>query len=496
MIPVSDTQCNKPPRQAIEGKKSLLDTTYLAVLLVISLVGYQAWQAINCGGLHGDENYFTMACRLAMEGKIPYRDFGYTQTPLLPYLYGPLMFFTGWDLFGIRAAAVIFTLAAALIVTIVLARKFGVVTAVAAVASLAFSEHGLYMLAVGKTYAAAGTLLAAAALPFFFPGWPWKRALLLTAITGAAAVAIRLPVLPAFIVLCAGLWWTRRKEIPLAWALAVPTLVLLVLLGPFVMMSPERAAFWMVGIHTGSTVKQILPVVLKNAWVMCPGIWSLAAVGLVYGLCNWRQNAPGLWVLMAGLAAAIANIAGGARYGEYLAPFQWLIVLGGSWLIAERVSQRWLGVSMFAAFIFLSIALGAERFAGPTAADFTRLSTALKQSTPPTATVLTSELIAVSGAERHPWPGTEMGSFATAGLMPTQRVKALGMTTLAELKTAVEQRQPDAVILSRTLAWNFGWRVPEMVRQPQEDLLMFLKATESNYHLVYMDNWNALYIRR
>lgn len=44
----------------------------------------------------GDEGFYSLAARNVMEGKLPYRDFVFTQMPLLPYVYG------GWySIFGV-----------------------------------------------------------------------------------------------------------------------------------------------------------------------------------------------------------------------------------------------------------------------------------------------------------------------------------------------------------------------------------------------------------
>ena len=35
-----------------------------------------------------DEGSYAAAAKLALDGVVPYRDFAYAQTPLLPYVYG------------------------------------------------------------------------------------------------------------------------------------------------------------------------------------------------------------------------------------------------------------------------------------------------------------------------------------------------------------------------------------------------------------------------
>src|SRR5260370_42211234 len=38
--------------------------------------------------IDGDEGFYLMASRLVFEHRVPYRDFFFTQMPLLPYIYG------------------------------------------------------------------------------------------------------------------------------------------------------------------------------------------------------------------------------------------------------------------------------------------------------------------------------------------------------------------------------------------------------------------------
>ncbi|MBC7896442.1 MAG: hypothetical protein H7066_13590, partial [Cytophagaceae bacterium] len=57
---------------------------------------------IYCGAMNADEGFYAIAARPVMEGDLPYRDFGYTQMPLLPYFNGPILARTGYGLFEQR----------------------------------------------------------------------------------------------------------------------------------------------------------------------------------------------------------------------------------------------------------------------------------------------------------------------------------------------------------------------------------------------------------
>lgn len=65
-------------------KNKLLHGIVIAATLVyfVGLLWYVHRRPVNW-----DEGYYATAARLVWEGKIPYRDFYYSQTPLLPLLY-------------------------------------------------------------------------------------------------------------------------------------------------------------------------------------------------------------------------------------------------------------------------------------------------------------------------------------------------------------------------------------------------------------------------
>ena len=53
--------------------------------------------------IDGDEGFYLMASRSVFEGKIPYRDFFFTQMPLVPYIYGLWFQITGRSWLSARA---------------------------------------------------------------------------------------------------------------------------------------------------------------------------------------------------------------------------------------------------------------------------------------------------------------------------------------------------------------------------------------------------------
>ena len=79
--------------------------------------------AVWMGWLNQDEGWYLYAANLVAEGKVPYRDFFYTQGPLLPFVYSAFTWVWGrWGILGAR----VFTLllgALSLLFAVALARR-------------------------------------------------------------------------------------------------------------------------------------------------------------------------------------------------------------------------------------------------------------------------------------------------------------------------------------------------------------------------------------
>lgn len=64
-----------------------------------------AFASVWMGGLNQDEGWYLYAAQLVDEGRLPYRDFFYTQGPLMPIVYSALTF--AWRDFGLLGARVL-----------------------------------------------------------------------------------------------------------------------------------------------------------------------------------------------------------------------------------------------------------------------------------------------------------------------------------------------------------------------------------------------------
>ena len=184
-------------------------------LLAIGAMGVLGAAAVWMGGLNQDEGWYLYAANLVAEGKMPYRDFFYTQGPMLPYVYSFFAWiWKGWGLLGAR----IFTLAlgfAGLLFAVGLARrhvpaeKKGVVSLVVLLL-LGCNLYHLYFLAIPKTYALAALF---ALVGFYLLSVAVARARGLAALAGlslAFAAGTRIS-LGALLAVC-GVWLLVSRQ--------------------------------------------------------------------------------------------------------------------------------------------------------------------------------------------------------------------------------------------------------------------------------------------
>ena len=157
--------------------KSLKIFWALAVFAFVVLGAAAVW----LGGLNQDEGWYLYAANMCAEGKMLYRDFFYTQGPILPVLYSP--FSVVWKGGGILGAR-LFTLglgACGLVFALALAARLAPsgrkgAAALVVLFLLGVNLYHLYYLAIPKTYALAalfvlaGFYLLSFASPFCLAG--------------------------------------------------------------------------------------------------------------------------------------------------------------------------------------------------------------------------------------------------------------------------------------------------------------------------------------
>ncbi len=161
---------------------------YAGQLLLVLLAG-ASWLALSAlniwmGELNQDEGWYLNAAKLLTEGQLPYRDFAFTQSPMLPLVYGAVYHWgRAYGLLGGRVLTwLLGTLG--LLAAVVLAVRAGPrraprFTAWLCLIPIAINVYQSYFTTIVKTYALASVFLAGglALLSFVGPKKGFRAAL-------------------------------------------------------------------------------------------------------------------------------------------------------------------------------------------------------------------------------------------------------------------------------------------------------------------------------
>ena len=125
----------------------------IAVLVPLALLRF----------LDGDEGVYAYAAHLAVDGRLPYRDFFYEQMPLLPYVYGAWTALAGESWYAVRLLSALFALASGVLLYALATRRLGDSRyGLAAVVCYAGSALVFGYFTIVKTFALATFLLLVA----------------------------------------------------------------------------------------------------------------------------------------------------------------------------------------------------------------------------------------------------------------------------------------------------------------------------------------------
>ncbi len=261
-------------------------TRYFFALLLLIWFG-ASWLSAKFGVLNNDEAFYLTASHLVFHGLLPYRDFAFTQGPLLPYVYGLALWLVGPNLMIGRFVAVGFsTLAFALALNIT-HKLAGMRGALLAFLLLIATPDVLYFLGIVKTYSlvATLTLLALALVLHSSPSPPARWPFFSTLVAGMAAMTrITFLVVVVFVFL----FWVSRKR----WRASGLALVVL----GFVMLLSASSSdgnllfdvfeFHLERVHSGITLVSMTSLALIYGVVFAP-----ALLLLVFLLMLWRVHA-------------------------------------------------------------------------------------------------------------------------------------------------------------------------------------------------------------
>jgi hypothetical protein len=420
----------------------------LVALVAIGLALVLAAANFWFGNLNQDEGWYLYAALESARGQLPYRDFFFTQGPLLPLVYGWLSpLWSPWGVAGGRLLTVLFGLAggalAALLAARVLPTGRKAAGAVVVWALTAGCTYHSYFTTLPKTYALAALLLLGGYLALTAVSHAPQALPMLAGILLALAAGTRLSLGATLAVTTLWLFGQRRRMgRAWFWFGAGGMLGLLAVYGPYLVLAPAQFCFAN-SFHTGRDtgggllfvagsvsrcVRGYLPLamltaVLAVAWLDARRIRSAVRepVALPAG--------PMLW-LLSFLAVFGLHLASPYPYDDYQVPvmpllaaavtvwlFRWpalaafspvrvvwaLVVMAGVSAFASPINQDW--------FVIRQDRFWVVPKPQPDLVRLRQLGRWIRASTPPDKPLLTQDIyLAVESGRRVP-PGFEMGPF-------------------------------------------------------------------------------------
>jgi len=468
--------------------------TSLIWILGAALYGSVALFLVFNGATNVDEGFYGLTARAAIGGALPYRDFGYTQTPLFPFIHGAVMKVIGFGFIEQRLASGLWAFLTVTVGTAWMARRRGGALACAFAALMITGLQWMYFAHLGKTHAFVGLVVLLSVL-VVLSDWSFGRRMLGLSLLGVLAVGCRLPVGPYFLIVWAGLLSREFSARNLASAVAFPIVLTLVLLVPFIAAAPRGFWFWALDFHRVSSTLKYWRLGFSDLFVFAPAL-NLMALALAAGILTRRIRLKGpLDLLLLGLLATFAcNVVPKGTYPEYAMPlvpgliFVLCLVLGGP---LKGKPLAW-----------ASVALCLVNLTGMPLLDYsvyrdTRKAAAFtRQFQGPGFPFVGSASIVALEAGSPVDPRMLMGSFSCTEAYPDDVAAKLHLITPAGIASLMADPRCDVFILFHSLNVNFVWSMPGFQAISQASIDRWKAVLSRDYVLEYGDSNYVVFIRR
>lgn len=454
--------------------------------------------AVLFGSLNQDEGWYLYAAQLAGEGKMLYRDFFFTQGPVMPVVYASLSWmWKAWGVIGGRALSAAFGALSILFAAALAWRiaREGAKAAAAVTVSLVLGSnlYHVYFLSIPKTYSLSALALAAGLYLLTFSRE--RRGAVFAFASGAslalaACTRTSLALVPA--VVLAFLVFDRRNRgsVALAFALGCAFAGVAAYLPYFVDAKAREglvAAQLYHAARGGFNIVFTLGSVSRLVRWYLP-VWVLGGLALAIPSCRADFRRTWLPLLLAAFASCAAlQLCAPFPYDDYQVPLMPLAAVCAAVAVSSaKVPVVLLALGMAFASSFGSplaeefFTAGQDRFwvVRKDASDISLLKDAaarIEALDPGGKTLLTQDLYLAIETRRHVPAGLEMGPFSYWGdaeSAPGLDYKGLrGLIAEAPCKVAA---------LS---GYSFAITAPSCVETPLQRQIALWEDVRSRYEL-------------
>ena len=492
----------------------------LALVVAVCVAVLSVWW----GAVNQDEGWYLYAARLVGEGKLPYRDFFFTQGPVLPFLYSALPIH---GLLSGRLVTLGFSLVATLM-AIAFARRLvapdrrGLVS-LTVFALLACNLYHVYFTTIPKTYAVGGLFVMAGFL-LLARGWNFFAAM-----SFAFASGTRISLVLILGVVGVGLLVTRFRRLHWLWFGLGGVLGLFLVYGLFALDPPSlKGLLAAQAYHAGrggfdpffaiGAVSRLARGYLAAGAVLFAAALGLSGFGLRVPGLGSRGRSPSLtpnpqltplnpqrflkW--MAGLSFAavfLLQMSAPFPYDDYEVPIMPILVaLIAVWFVdgvMRPAAARWFvaltaGMCAFASPLLQEwMTNGQDRFWSlkkerSELAQMRAVAQKLEALDPGGTMLLTQDLyLAVEMGRKVP-EGLEMGPFSYFPAMSTEEAEALHVMNGERLERLIDSAPCELAAFS---GYGFAIEVPKGARTPDETVRRFGDRLRKRYKRIGLERY-------
>lgn len=494
----------------------------IMLLVTFGAAGILGAANLHYGALNQDEGWYLYAARLVSHGLQPYRDFAFTQAPVMPFVYAmayPLVesfgvaggrFFTA--LLGFVAALLAAALAGRLV-----PRESRNTAVLVAAALIMVNVYQSYFFTVVKTYAlcslflSGGLLLLVIALEKKSAALCFVSSLLMTLAAGTR-ISAGAGVAVAFVYL-----FFQRDTIKAGW-LAFAGGAALAAVPVFLrwhLTAPEGFLFGVFEYHAARSAGGLMQALVYKAGFISrvvQGYFVAIALGLaliVWQLLRGRISTPDrrkpsilVWAVVA--AISLVHFAAPFPYDDYQALVFPLFAAVLAAALVRRVvapspesgfASQWLVLTVFGLCVAAAFSSpinqswfvrGQDRMwwrlrEKPALAQLQETGKWIRENTKPGARILTQDLYLAVEADRNVMPGLEMGPFSYFPDMEqgrSRRLHVLNRNRMANL--ILSSRAPIAALSG----YSFAVASPRIEETSIEDQSDFYRRLTAHYELL------------
>ena len=428
------------------------------------------------GNHHVDEGYYHLIARMTAEGSLPYRDYIYVQTPLYPFVYAPFLKLFGHSLIMARTCSLLLGFCSFLLAVRVARNIGGNAAAICTAALILVQPFTVYYLTIVKLYAMTSLLLTLLVYLLTTTLPPTLR-YSLAAMIAALAICTRLTVLPALpLVIVIALFRTRGREriVTGLSASLCGIIVMLAILLPFQVLSPDTFSYSVLGYHMDkegfSGFRQIIH--------RLDGIFRLSELYPVFGAILFASIIIRLSQRRTGRGDLVGNLPAGAvdaaclmagivlfhftsevpyihRYLAMTVPAV-AAILGPEAMRLIRMADpdHVPGRAMMGALIFVMILWGFGqpeiRFRGPNpVGQLKQVASEIAMVTGPDDEILTFNNSVAVEADRRVLPGDEMNVLTYHPAWDRERCRTFRILNLEMLEEALVSERLRAVLVTK-----------------------------------------------